>query len=76
MPTLQVIGPIAIRMFGRDHHPPHFHITTRDGAVLVRIDDLTVIRGRIRRRDLDLALEWARKKQDFLHHEWNRLNGR
>ncbi len=76
MPTLHVIGPIAIRMFARDHLPPHFHILTPDGSTLVRIDDLSLLKGRIRRQYFELAIEWATKEQDFLRDEWNRLNRR
>ncbi|MGH2343108.1 DUF4160 domain-containing protein [Segnochrobactraceae bacterium EtOH-i3] len=74
MPTLKIIGSLAIRIFGRDHRPPHFHIKTPDGSVLVRIDDFTILKGWIHKKDFDLAIEWARANQGLLFDEWNRLN--
>ena len=70
MPTLVRLGRVSIRVFYNDHAPPHFHVATPDGGVLVRIETLTVIAGMIRRTDLELALEWARGNMDLIRAEW------
>lgn len=76
MPTLVELGAIQIRLYARDHMPPHFHISTPDGEVIMLIEDLSVLKGRLRTRDLNMAREWARANREFLEDEWNRLNGR
>lgn len=75
MPTLAVLGRIRIRMFADDHNPPHFHVVAPDGEVMVALDGLKVLRGRLRRDDLEAALVWARSRQRELSDEWHRLNG-
>ncbi|MBI4049001.1 MAG: DUF4160 domain-containing protein [Devosia nanyangense] len=62
-------------MFPRDHSPPHFHVVTVDSEVQVALADLAVIRGRIRKRDLDAVRHWARDHMELLWNEWSRLNG-
>jgi hypothetical protein len=76
LPTLEWIGAVKIQMFADDHNPPHFHVTSPRGAVLVKIDDLTVLEGEIDRRDLDDAKAWAEKNRQVLSDEWERLNER
>ncbi|MGI6856105.1 DUF4160 domain-containing protein [Mesorhizobium sp. 1B3] len=51
-------------------------MVTPQYSVQVRIDTLTILRGRISRRDLEIALEWARDHQKEIEDEWQRLNGR
>jgi len=75
VPTLFEIGSLRIRLYAGDHNPPHFHVVTSDGEALVRIADMTMLRGSIRRRDLETALEWARGNRRLLDDEWRRLNG-
>ena len=76
MPTLARLGNVLIRMFADDHDPPHFHVVTPDHAATVLIADLTILTGRIDRRSLDTALEWARNNRELLRNEWTRLNER
>ena len=70
-----VLGRARIRLFADDHNPPHFHVVAPDGQAMVAIADLHVLRGRIRKSDLETALEWAREHQQELRDEWHRLNG-
>lgn len=76
MPTLVQIGNVKIQLYADDHHPPHFHVVTREFAVQVRIDTLEVLRGKISKRDLEIALAWARDHKKEINDEWDRLNGR
>jgi len=39
------------------------------------IPGFAVLRGSIRRRDLDIALNWAPRNKEVLENEWQRLNG-
>lgn len=75
MPTLVEIGNVQIRLYAKDHLPPHFHISTPDGEAIVLLADLSVLKGRIRRKDLELGRQWAAEHRELLEDEWNRLNG-
>jgi hypothetical protein len=74
MPTIVKLGNIAIRMFAKDHNPPHLHIVTPDHQALVSIETLELLRGSMDRRSLEIALEWAAANREILELEWNRLN--
>lgn len=74
MPTLARLGNILIRMYGEDHIPPHFHVVTPGGEVMVRLSDLQVHAGSIDRKSLRIALEWAGRNIERLESEWKRLN--
>jgi hypothetical protein len=50
-------------------------VVTVDSEVQVALADLAVIRGRIRKRDLDAVRHWARDHMELLWNEWSRLNG-
>jgi hypothetical protein len=77
MPTLVRLDGVLIRMFFGDHYPPHFHVwTAGNGEAQIRLSDLSVMRGDVRKQELELALAWARANMDFLKSEWDRLNGR
>ncbi len=76
MPTIAELGNVLIRMFADDHNPPHFHIVTPDHEALIRLSDLSLLRGSIDRRSLKVALEWAGGNMEVLDHEWKRLNER
>ena len=74
MPTVVEFGSVQIRLYAKDHLPPHFHISTPDGEAIVLLSDLRVVKGRIRRRDLELCRRWAMGNREILENEWNRLN--
>jgi hypothetical protein len=75
MPTLVVLGNVKIQMFALDHRPPHFHVVTPDGEAVLAIEDLQVMRGFLRPRDLRLVVSWARLNKARLEDEWQRLQG-
>jgi len=77
VPTITTIDGVKITMYPDDQAPPHFHVLTPDGEAQIRIDNLAVIRGRLRRSDLAKVIEWASgKNRVALMNEWNRLNER
>lgn len=75
MPTVVELGSIQIRIYPKDHAPPHFHISTTYGEAMVRIVDLTLIKGRLKRADLVRVLDWATKNKGLIEDEWNKQNG-
>jgi hypothetical protein len=67
MPLVKRFAFCAVRVNFNDHSPPHFHVLMNDGReVLVRIDTLQVVQGKVPARELDEVLAWARKHQTLL----------
>jgi len=65
----------TIALYAGDHLPPHFHVRLQDGReALIEIASLSVLSGRIARRDLVAALEWAVENQALLSAKWEELN--
>ena len=57
MPTIKRLPACSITLYAGDHLPPHFHVRFQDGrAALVEIASLTVLSGRVSRREL--AAKW------------------
>lgn len=67
-----------IYIYPGDHNPPHFHLRGPDSRALVEIVTLEVIAGKVSKKDLAEAREWARKEENLalLVAEWRRLNER
>ena len=76
MPTIEILTNVKIEMFADDHVPPYFHLRGPDSNALVRLDTLSVMRGKYSRRDLAEAVTWAEGNLGLLHAEWSRLNER
>lgn len=76
MPTIITFGKLKLQIFADDHNPPHFHAVNSDHEALLRLSDLTVLRGQISRRDYDTIKKWTSKKanKDLLIDAWDRLN--
>jgi hypothetical protein len=71
MPTISLFLGIAIRMYHREHGPPHFHAYYQNHEVRIAIDTLEILSGSLPRRGLALVLEWARLHQDQLRQNWH-----
>jgi len=63
---------IAIRMYFREHGPPHFHAIYAGEDATIAIETLQVIEGRLNRRALNLVLDWAESHRAELMENWNR----
>ncbi len=70
MPELSRFYGVVIRMFYRDHYPPHFHATYGDHEAIVDISTLAVIGGRLPPRAIGMVVEWASLHQDELLDRW------
>ena len=57
-----VLG-IAIRMYVRDHPPPHFHAVYAEHEANVSIDTGEVIEGSLPKAAANLVKEWALVQQ-------------
>ncbi len=70
MPKISEFFGIAIYVYYREHMPPHFHAIYGDEEVLIAIDDLSVLGGRLAPRAMGLVIEWANLHQDELRGVW------
>lgn len=71
MPTISIFLGLTVRMYYDDHAPPHFHVYYGDAEAQITIETLTVLRGRLPNRALNLAREWAEQHRDELMDNWN-----
>lgn len=70
MPTISTFFGIVIRMYYREHMPPHFHAIYGDEEAAVSIGTLEVLEGRLTRRALNLVLDWAEIHRSELLENW------
>ncbi len=70
MPEICRFYGIIIRMFYREHQPPHFHAVYGEYEALVTIDTISVLWGRLPPRALGLVVEWASIHREELKKVW------
>jgi hypothetical protein len=76
MPTVSVFFGIVIRMYYRDHAPPHFHAIYGGQDVAIAIEDFRILRGSLTRRALNLVLDWAELHRAELIENWRLVEAR
>ena len=69
MPEISRFLGIVIRMYYRDHNPPHFHAEYGENEILVEIET-GEIDGRFPKRALAATLEWLELHRDELEQNW------
>jgi hypothetical protein len=72
MPTISFFYGIAIRMFVRDHPPPHFHAIYGEHEAFIEISTGDIIQGKLPRAARRLVREWAELHRDELMANWHR----
>lgn len=70
MPEVSRFFGIVIQMYAEDHFPPHFHARHSGKEVVVAIDTLAILRGRLSPRAHALVVEWAELHADELNEDW------
>lgn len=70
MPEISRFLGIVIRMFYREHAPPHFHAYYGDYEITVEIQS-GVINGRFPKRALGAVIEWMDLHRAELMDDWN-----
>lgn len=70
MPRVSYFYGIAIYLYYREHHPPHFHALYGGAEALIVIDSLAILSGRLPSRALGLVMEWASSHQADLQQAW------
>ena len=72
MPTIAWFYGIAIRMYVRDHPPPHFEAIYGEHEANVSIETGEVIEGKLPRAAARLVREWTLAHQEELRNNWRR----
>ncbi|HEX5281741.1 MAG TPA: DUF4160 domain-containing protein [Micropepsaceae bacterium] len=72
MPTVSWFYGIAIRMYVKDHSPPHFHAVYGEYEANVSIETGEVIDGRLPKVAARLVKEWTLARQTQLRENWRR----
>lgn len=76
MPTVSRFFGLAIRMYARDHAPPHFHVQHGAGDAMVAIETGALLQGSLSARAQRLVAEWAALHRQELMENWNRSQRR
>ncbi len=63
---------IVIRIFNREHNPPHFHAVYGDNEALIEIESLALYTGKLPSPQMRQVLEWAEARQAELRLAWRR----
>lgn len=72
MPEISRFYGIVVKMFFDDHNPPHFHAFYGEHEVVIAIESLAILRGRLPARAQGLVVEWASLRNTQLCELWNR----
>lgn len=72
MPTISLFYGIVIRMYFRDHAPPHFHAIYAEHEAQIDIATGNVIEGTLPRVARRLVKEWCDLHRDELAANWDR----
>jgi hypothetical protein len=71
MPEISRFFGIVIKMYYNDHPPPHFHAEYAGDQMVVSIETLAIIGGKLAPRAVGLVMEWAAQHQAELQDVWN-----
>ncbi|HAC92284.1 MAG TPA: transcriptional regulator [Planctomycetaceae bacterium] len=71
MPELSRFYGIDNKIFYNDHNPPHFHAEYGSSQMVVDVNTLAVIGGRLPPRATGLVMEWAAQHQQDLRDAWH-----
>jgi len=71
MPTISSFYGIIVRMFFKDHPPPHFHAVYGEHELIVGISPIMILTGAAPPRVRSMVLEWAALHQSELAADWD-----
>ena len=72
MPEVCRFDGITIRLYYREHGPPHFHAIYGEAEAQINIDSLEVLHGNLPSRRLRDVIDWAGRRQAELQNAWDR----
>jgi len=72
MPEISRFLGIVIRMYFKDHNPPHFHVSYEKYEATIDIKNLGIISGSLPPKVLALVVEWASFHAEELLDNWSK----
>jgi hypothetical protein len=72
MPQISYFLGVIIRMFYRDHNPPHFHAVYADFECIIDMEKNEIIGGELPPRVLGIVTEWSAIHKAELMDNWER----
>jgi len=72
MPEISRFYGIVIKMFFKDHTPPHFHAEYGEYEAIFDINTLEIIKGELPNRAKILVIEWAIEHRKELLKNWEK----
>lgn len=72
MPQISKFLGISIRIYYRDHPPPHFHALYAGAHATIDIQHGVVLSGYLPARVVGLISEWCTIQRSSLLENWNR----
>jgi hypothetical protein len=72
MPEISRFLGIIIKMYFKDHNPPHFHVTYEKYEASININDFSIISENLPQRIYLLVIEWALIHKIELLDNWNK----
>jgi hypothetical protein len=70
MPEVARIDGVKIRLFAREHPPPHFHAVSAEHRAQIEIQSLRVIKGSLPPAKLAIVQSWAETRREALMQAW------
>jgi hypothetical protein len=70
MPIVSIFFGIVIRIYHREHPPPHFHASYQGFEALIAIETGEVIAGSLPKRALRIVQDWAARHREELLANW------
>ncbi len=74
MPEISRFYGIIIRMYIKDHSPPHFHAEYGGNEAMINIQTGEIIHGDLPRRALRLVQDWAELHKEELLYDFGVLS--
>ena len=71
MPVIARIFGIILKMYYKDHAPPHFHAEESEQNGVFRLDNAEMIEGNLSSSSQKIIQEWATKNREKLNEMWN-----
>jgi len=72
MPTISIFYGIVIRMYFRDHAPPHFDAVYGEHEAFVAIETGEILAGHLPKIATRLVKEWVLARRPELRENWTR----
>ena len=72
MPIISLFFGIVIRMYHREHNPPHFHASYQGFEALIVIADGSVLAGSLPNKALRIVQDWVVVHHDELLANWQK----